>query len=307
MFVSFLQKVIILKEDSKLCDKYLGDLIKYLASVEPNQETCQLYLNAVCVYGNPDAAKNFKEYLEQGDRKMLSNLFASYLINEAADMAISGIKAMQPTGFLAHMLHSSKFAVELAMEVNGVLGSPVAGTVMEVEDCPYDFNYKVVEYINSCKAKNTKLDDKEILNIILANGFTDNTEIKEVAQNTLRVAKDFMKSAEANFTDYLNTHRKSIPRSSSIKIKDDRGNIHTIRHLQSKVSAGDKVEQGQEIARLGFSSGFGPGNAAHYEASDKFGKNLPLRNRATASKATQLYANLPGFSKYLDFLGNSEL
>ena len=205
------------------------------------------------------------------------------------------------------MLHSSKFAVELAMEVNGVLGSPVAGTVMEVEDCPYDFNYKVVEYINSCKANNTKLDDQEILNIILANGFTDNTEIKEVAQNTLRVAKDFMKSAEANFTDYLKTHRKSIPISSSIKIKDDRGNIHTIRHLQSKVSAGDKVEQGQEIARLGFSSGFGPGNAAHYEASDKFGKNLPLRNRATASKATQLYANLPGFSQYLDFLGNSEL
>ncbi len=306
MFVSFLQKVIILKEDSKLCDKYLGDLIKYLASVEPNPETCQLYLNAVCVYGNPDVAKNFKEFLEQGDREMLSNLFSSYLINEAADVAISGIKAMQPTGFLAHMLHASKFAVEFAMKANDALGSPVAGTVMEVKDCPYDFNYKVVAYINSCKAQNQELDEAEILKLISANGFTDNTKIRKVAQKTLRVAEDFMKITEANFTEYLNTHRESIPRSSSIKIKDDRGNIHIIRHLQAKVSVGDKVKQGQEIAEFGYSSGFGPGNGAHYEASDKNGKNLPLRNRATATKATQLYANLPGFSKYLDFLGNSE-
>lgn len=94
-------------------------------------------------------------------------------------------------------------------------------------------------------------------------------------------------------------------------IKDKEGNRHTFSYVQPvdkngrKLKPGDKVEQGDQIAKMTRNSGISNDLKLYYEVHDNKGKNIPVKN--TSPKGTTLYTdNLPGLDKYAEYLIGGE-
>ena len=297
--IDFANRLTIFKIDQELGIQVLTKIAKHLSTLTPNQENTKLYIQCVSVWGKLIACDQMQEWLNsKASQAELANVFAPYLIDKVADASIDFIKVSQPAGGLAHILYPSKFAVDFMVEANDIINSPVDGEVVEVHSSPYDLNQKMIEYVESCKAGNVDLTRDGILENMLIKD-------QEVAENTLKLTTDYIKSGAHSLQEYIAIHKPGFQRADGVSIKDGEGNIHTMLHAQATVKVGDSVKQGEQIAQMRYNSGMADALHIHYEANEPGGRSIPIRNN-TAGGASLYTDNLPGLDRYVEFLGANE-
>ena len=297
--IDFANRLVIFKIDNKLGVEVLEKIASYLSTLTPNQENTKLYIQCVSVWGKLIECDQMQEWLNsKASEEELANVFAPYLIDKAANATLDFVKASQPAGWGAHVLYPSKFAVDFMVEANDIINSPVEGEVVEVHSSPYDLNQKMIEYVESCKAGNVDLTRDGILENML---ITD----QEVAENTLKLTTDYIKSGANSLNEYIAIHKPGFQRADGVSIKDGEGNIHTMLHAQATVKVGDSVKQGDQIAQMRYNSGMADALHVHYEANEPGGRSIPIRNN-TAGGASLYTDNLPGLDRYVEFLGANE-
>lgn len=297
--IDFANRLVIFKIDNKLGVEVLEKIASYLSTLTPNQENTKLYIQCVSVWGKLIECEQMQKWLNsKANEQELANVFAPYLIDKVANSTLDFVKASQPAGWGAHILYPSKFAVDFMVEANDIINSPVDGEVVEVHSSPYDLNTKIIEYVESCKAGNVDLTRDGILENML---ITD----QEVAENTLKLTTDYIKSGANSLNEYIAIHKPGFQRADGVSIKDGEGNIHTMLHAQATVKVGDSVKQGDQIAQLRYNSGMADALHVHYEANEPGGRSIPIRNN-TAGGASLYTDNLPGLDRYVEFLGANE-
>lgn len=292
-------------------EEFAEDIIKpialHLSNLEPNSDNAKVYLQAVSVWGGLVDCPSMKNYLESKlSGEELGNIFAPFLIDKAAQASIHFATASQPAGIFANVLYEkSKFAVDFLLAANDNVASPIDGEVVETNETPWDLNKQIVEYIENCKSnEQLTIDKKGILSKMLIKD--DN-----VAEETLAMAKDYLQSNAQGVQEYIHIHRPGFKTADGLIIKDKEDNRHTFIGAQPvdkngrKLKPGDKVEQGDQIAKMTRNSGISNDLKLHYEVHDNKGKNIPVKN--TSPKGTTLYTdNLPGLDKYAEYLIGGE-
>lgn len=306
--IDFANRLFIYKMKPK---EFVEDIIKpialHLSKLEPNSDNAKVYLQAVSVWGGLVDCPSMKNYLEKKlSGEELGNIFAPFLIDKAAQAGINFATVSQPAGIFANVLYEkSKFAVDFLLAANDNVASPIDGEVVETNETPWDLNTQIVEYIENCKSnENLTLDKQAILSKMLIKD-------DKVAEETLAMAKDYLQSNAQSVQEYMHIHRPGFQRADGLIIKDKEGNRHTFISAQPvdkngrKLKPGDRVEQGDQIAKMTRNSGISGDLKLHYEVHDNKGKNIPVKN--TSPKGTTLYTdNLPGLDKYAEYLIGGE-